>query len=473
MRNTDCSIPILLKNTFLSFEELDIEYCHWKSNANLKNAFLSKSDFDLLVSYKDSQKLSRCLSKLGFKKIVSTQNFVYPGMEEFLGFDDQTGLLFHFHVHYKLIFGQKHYKNYHLPIEKLILSSAIKHETLPIKIICPELEFFLLIIRLLLKLTIDKRTVKRILISKFLIPKKLCDEYNYLVKQIDENVFANYCHLILPELKQLLLVFVAKSPTEFTSLTLFYYKMIIRNKLSSYRLFTRGALINEKFIRRLSLNNQRRWLTEGAISIAFIGIDGAGKSTSLKAIKKWLGKYLSVKTFYMGHPKNNLTWNLLNLVTRIFNRLRISMLYKYVRSLRGIYLARKKLKIYQTSVVLKNQGVISLFDRYPIRSFHKIGGIMDGPSLSEKLPFSSSEQSFYNKITDPDLVILLIVNPEESLKRKTEHKSQNKIIEIQKKYNSIRSLQMDDCNNFLVIDTSRTTREEILLKIKKTIWNHL
>jgi len=455
------------------FDKLHIEYCHWKSNASLEKAFLSKSDFDLLVRSKDATKLTRCLSKLGFKKIAFTQNFAYPGMEEFIGFDEQTGLLFHFHVHYKLIFGKKHYKNYRLPIENLILSSAKRHESLPIKIICPELELLLLIIRILLKLNIDKRTVKRILRSRFLIPRKLCYEYNYLIKQIDETIFTQYCHLLFPELEQLFRTFITESPTDISFLTLFYYKIIIKKTLSAFRLFKGTALINEKFIRRLSLNNQRRWLTTGTIGIAFIGIDGAGKSTSLMAIHKWLGKYLSVKTFYMGHPKNNLIWYLLNLLTRILNRLHITILYKYIRSIRGIYLARRKLKTYQISVALKNQGIITLFDRYPICLFHKIGGLMDGPSLSEDLPFSIAEKSFYNKITDPELVILLIVNPEESVKRKTEHQSKNKIMEIQKKYDAITSLKTKDCKNCLIIDTSGATREEILLKIKQTIWYHL
>jgi len=65
----------------------------------------------------------------------------------FLGYDELDGRLVHLHLHFRLIVGERVLKNYHLPWETIILSRAILHPTLPIRILDPTSEALLCVIR--------------------------------------------------------------------------------------------------------------------------------------------------------------------------------------------------------------------------------------------------------------------------------------------------------------------------------------
>ena len=105
---------------FDSLNHTDIKYCHWKSNSHLDKSFEAESDFDLLIDREDAAKFVNFLHNFNFKQKFSTANYVYPGFEDYLWFDELSGNIFHFHVHYKLIIGKKNQKNYRIPIEKII-----------------------------------------------------------------------------------------------------------------------------------------------------------------------------------------------------------------------------------------------------------------------------------------------------------------------------------------------------------------
>ena len=150
---------------FESLNRTAIKYCHWKSNAHLDCSFKSECDFDLLVAYEDASKFITFLTEHNFKKKFSSPNYVYPGFDDYFLFDKQTGHIFHFHIHFKLIIGRKHQKNYRIPIENLALQTSVMHSHFPIKTILPEVEIWILFIRSFLKFQLDLRTLKRIILK--------------------------------------------------------------------------------------------------------------------------------------------------------------------------------------------------------------------------------------------------------------------------------------------------------------------
>jgi thymidylate kinase len=214
------------------------------------------------------------------------------------------------------------------------------------------------------------------------------------------------------------------------------------------------------------------WLNNGGVSIAFIGVDGAGKSTTIEIIKNWLSSKLSVKTFYMGLPRGNFIWEILRLFFRIFKKLKINYLSNKFDMLRNIYNAMIKYKIFQNSERAKNQGNIVLFDRYPLKDLWDSNEPIDGPIIQNNAFWQSLERKYYEKIIPADYLFVLLTDHEDAINRKSEHKSIYKQVQIRKKNRAIFQLVKSNKNYLIPINSSRN-REEVLLEIKRRIWEIL
>ena len=198
-----------LQNFFSALNYDEVRYCHWKSNAHLSKSFESKADFDLLISPRQSMHFQDiCIQRWSLKKRFSTADKIYPGMEDYLGFDEATGKIFHLHVHFKLIFGKKHQKNYRLPIEDYVLDTTIWDHSYPIKIIQPEIELVLLILRSVLKVNFGIKNIAKLVLKKNFIPSNILSEYSYLKKKVNKDIFYRYVNDWFPELSKIFRQFI-------------------------------------------------------------------------------------------------------------------------------------------------------------------------------------------------------------------------------------------------------------------------
>src|SRR5574338_1227695 len=105
------------RDLFKALAANHVRYCHWKSNLRLEQGLLGKTDLDLLVDASHMGLLRRILAEQDIKPVLAPPGKRYPGIEDWLGFDTQTGRLFHLHVHYRLVLGEQFVKNYHVPLE--------------------------------------------------------------------------------------------------------------------------------------------------------------------------------------------------------------------------------------------------------------------------------------------------------------------------------------------------------------------
>ena len=81
-----------------------------------------------------------------FVKVISPSWAKYPFIEDYVGCDQETGVIIHLHVHYKILTGFKRVKHFHIPWEKKILSSRIidKNTSWPIPSYVDEFLVFLI-----------------------------------------------------------------------------------------------------------------------------------------------------------------------------------------------------------------------------------------------------------------------------------------------------------------------------------------
>ena len=97
----------ICRSFFNHLNSNNIRYCHWKSNVRLEQALEGKTDLDILVHPDDRGKLETGVTIFDIKRVLSHRLKRVPDIEDYLGFDHDTGRMIHLHVHFQLILGQK------------------------------------------------------------------------------------------------------------------------------------------------------------------------------------------------------------------------------------------------------------------------------------------------------------------------------------------------------------------------------
>ena len=192
------------------------------------------TDLDLLVDPSHGQQFRLILHQHNIKPIVSPDR-PHPAIEDYLGFDPDTGCLYHLHVHYQLVLGEHFVKNYHLPLEEAFWNSAQIWQGL-VKIPTPELELVVLAIRALLKYR-DRDLVKDILsIRSPGLPFDILREIEYLLDQTDQErisrTLKSQVGFISPEIVLELLATVVHSPR--AGWVLYRLRRNLRRELRAY-----------------------------------------------------------------------------------------------------------------------------------------------------------------------------------------------------------------------------------------------
>jgi thymidylate kinase len=217
------------------------------------------------------------------------------------------------------------------------------------------------------------------------------------------------------------------------------------------------------------------------MTIAFLGQDGAGKSTVTTDLEKWLRWKMEARRFYLGSGEHYMSWEKRMLIKlsgkRSFFIRKIKtclQLMKYIR------ISKNVLKTILRARRYADNGGIALFDRYPQTIVY---GINDGPKIRE-LYAKSVHNSFLKSLVllcaqieeknlkkaamlSPNMVIKLFLPPEESIRRKP-HEN----MEVIKRKHQIIKMLMFDGSETHTIDATKEYDKE-LLEIKSVIWAHL
>ena len=114
-----------------------------------------------------------------------------------------------------------------------------------------------------------------------------------------------------------------------------------------------------------------------------------------------------------------------------------------------------------------------VLDRFPLTQVK----FMDGPHLARvtvNVPTTrfmkrliNMEEAYYRKMALPDLLIILRVNPEIAVQRKTDETEES----VRARSTEIWELNWEQTNAY-VIDANRP-KEEVLKDVKQVIWSHL
>jgi thymidylate kinase len=402
-----------------------VDYCHWKSNAFLDRSLAGENDLDLLVRRRDWTRFEATLGRLGFK--LATSPRALPGVTSYYGYDADADRLVHVHAHYQLVVGDDLTKNYRLPLEDAFLDSTAAEGELPVP--APELELVVLVVRLALKhLTWDA-----IISNNARVSKSAREELDHLVARAPTERVAQALEQHLPTVEQRLFdeCVRALEPGRGRRQQIRVGGRMLA-AVEPYARRTRPADVSLKLWRRgvgtarrvASRPARRKRLARGGALVAFVGADGAGKSTVVSALHDWLGRSFEVQRMHLGRPRRSWPTRVVRLSVRGRNALGLVLSGRLRRgpdwqpggqAVLAVALARDRYRTYRVARRAATTGVVVLCDRFPLPQLR----LMDSPRIGAGR-LGALEAGYYRRIGRPELLVVLRVDPEVAVVRKPE-----------------------------------------------------
>ncbi|MDX1412979.1 MAG: hypothetical protein R3293_02250 [Candidatus Promineifilaceae bacterium] len=400
----------------------------------LPESLSGKTDIDLLIDRQDAAQFRIILSRLNFQPAVTTDSEPFPSVEHYYALDEESGVLVHVHAYFRVITGESLTKNYHLPIEEMLLQNT--REVDSVRVPTKSAELLLFTIRIMLKHT---SLVELLLLYRDW--KEVLREIEWLLETGSIREASCLASCWLPALDTELFTECVQALK--TPLSLFRRIDLGLRLRSQLRPYARHSIIHnwltgvQKFLimfsRRLKGSQRGMVLRSGGVTIAFVGSEATGKSTLLAETREWLGEHFAVEQIHAGKPKSTILTALPNLLVPALRSVlpthRSTYLetqyvlkeqlqqsqadYSPIFAIRSALLAYDRRSLLIRAFSKAASGTIVLCDRYP----SLLSGAPDSPQLSH-LPVSSNrfsvrqlsahiESRLYREIPPPDLIIYL------------------------------------------------------------------
>lgn len=489
---------------FAALNQSGLRYCNWKSSIRIPEGLEGRTDLDLLVDSRDATALQEILREHGLKATRPAPGKGYPGIEDYLGFDPGTGRLFHLHIHYWLVLGEQFVKNYHLPIEEDFLNGTVLRHGL--KAPRPEVELVVLCLRALLKYRDrdalkDNLSLLHKLGKKGGLPDKITAEIRWLLGQTTLEQVAEQLTRwrgIVPSepVMGLLSLVTGNEPV---GRRLWQYRAQVRRALHEFQRRSQLSASLSYFLgewrrKRLILTAGRQkkmTLTGRGPQIAFVGVDGSGKSTITSRVAKWLAWRLNVCVFYMGKTRDTLPALALKPLVKLVRRAHSFSARRFgshslpvrlisgpkglLEDLAALMEGQARLRAYRESCRQADEGTVVLYDRYPLQTVWVDNHSLDGPRISAQPgPMSGlrailarAEADTYRQILPPDHVIMLRVSPAVSQRRRPEDDGTN----LAAKALAIEGIEPDGFG--LTVIEAEQPLEDVLAQVKMVLWKLL
>lgn len=388
-----------------ALDAADVLYCHWKSNEHLQAGLEGETDIDMLVASEDADACREILRKQGW---IFGDAPPFTEMEHWMGFDDITGKLFHIHLHTAgLPVGPSKRKIFTLPqaVSDWILESRVRQDG--VWVAGPEAELFMLLLRITLKSTVRNLAGAYVRKRDVMPSTHLRRELRWLLERTSDGVHVD-CPALPKKFSATLQAFLPIVKNESSS-PLSYLPVMLKMRfmvlpyMTPYRIFARRK-------------RGGKVLQSSTPVFAFVGVDGSGKSSQVKELRKWLGWKFNAQAFYLGTPKKSSFGRKFNRVTKKIPGTRI--FFRFYAAYYRFSTAKRAHKEAQL-------GRIVLTDRYPIPA---LWGVTDGPRLKGFL--CGLEQRLYRSVPDPGYMIVLRVPEEELRKRDTTIKPESRSLKV-------------------------------------------
>ena len=453
-----------------------IRFAHWKGNFHLNDSLAGRSDLELLVLPNDRNTLENVLENLNFKKVKSQNWSSYPQVEDWIGFDSDTGNLLHLHTHYALVITLSYGRYIRLPWLKVFFENLKIDDASGWPIPEPALEAINLLIRLNAKIMASPQKITEIISEKE-------KEVRWLLSNSSADDIYRICNKIKLDApvdleKKIQEIVKDKNREKLITLSEYFFKQLPASEKDRSNFTNLQSLRHKYYLKAWqkfpnfygALHLKKTFLGRGKI-IALVGSDGSGKSSLSNDLTNWITCKIDAHYFYFGKRPflksyKKRYYSAADIVlgetklSRIIKKLTADYYYAYI--------SKHKAKLFQLAQKVCDNGSIAICDRFPQKD---IDGMNDGPKLykNKNSLASEIEMKYLKEVINSgaDIVFRLHVTPEIAHARKPEHD----ISIIEQKCNNIKKLTFP---NALIIDVDATKPyQEVLLNIKREIWKNL
>lgn len=417
------------------FENEGVRYVHWKSNNNIHLALSGHDDLDILVHPEDAAATRSVLSELHFIQGKSDKDAWQPNMYHFFAQDAGSNQLVHLHLHYALTLGFDYHKNFTLPVLEWYLEDR-RHNGV-IFLPAPEREYIIMVIRTLIKNSrsaaiaeFPMRQIRNLIRKQPSGQTSASKELEWLHAQIDDASVKDALTSSGLSLEPTQFLKLAKIAASNDGTSLRMAAADLKKSLAATRQTSEAVSLwlSVKRINRIRLATLKTKIGGpaphakrpefGGRIIAFIGGDGAGKSTNVSQTYKTLSRHLSVTQIHIGRPRRSASGLTMSIVAKILHALGQQDLAQNFKHLALAYNREKEFNRAQTA---RNAGSIVIMDRLP----HNAITWMDAPRictpqsrLEHKL--ATIERRIYNRIQGVDLIVVLKLDPQIACTRRPE-----------------------------------------------------
>lgn len=502
------ALPLVLKLCQLLATE-NIGYCHWKSNNALDRSANGENDLDLLISRADISQFKEILSRLGFKRAYGTAEKNIVGIIDYYGYDAVADKIVHVHAHYQLVVGHDMTKNLRLPIEEQYIASATQQGLFMVP--APEYELIVFIIRMVLKHLTWDAIIGGTTKLKTMEQKEL----EFLQAHSDHERMMNLVEELFPFMDAGLIERCLRILQPGTST---WHRLKTGRELQTVlQMGLRHGLLVDLVIKlwrrfvsairwRLVGSSSKRRLEGGGIMVALVGGDGAGKSTAVNELYRWLSKNFETTKVHMGIPAWSWTTITIRSILKIGQLLRLypvesSMLETLQQKslvspgfpwlIREVCRARDRYWTYAKAQRFSAKGAIVIFDRFPVSLIQ----LMDGPQTErfiselenrgQKKQFLAPhnnhrlvqrliklEQNYYRRMVAPEILVVLVVNPEIAVQRAMQRttKGENPV-EVRMRSEAIWKIDWQQSPAYVI--SSEQAKNDMLTQLKTYVWSKL
>lgn len=478
---TNDALP-LVQQFCTALDEAAIVYCHWKSNAALNRSETGLNDLDLLISRSHRERFAALVAQLGFKEALHDGEAALPGVQSYYGFDRTAERLVHVHAHYQLVLGQDRTKNFRIPIEEAYLASRAKSGLFYIPTV--EFEFVIFTLRMMLKYG----TWDAVLSRQARLPKAARGELTYLLARINwdevHDILDTHLPSISPQLFDRCARAIEKGPTLITAIN---QGSALTKALETY---TRAGAMNDlwqkgwrrlqnAYLRRRYGQTHKAHMAGGGTMIALIGGDGAGKSTAIKGLNRWLAKDLAVRRIHLGKPPRSLSTHLVRLSVRVARQLQSRMKemaaheesrVDYGQIFLQYCIARDRYWTYVKARRFVNNGGIVIADRFPVQQIQVMEGAKIAQLAGDKSDtpllrrLAKGEEWYYSRFLPPEVLVVLRLDPATAVARKPEEPAD----QVFQRSSAIWQAQWHE-SKATVVDAAQSA-EQVLGTIKELVW---
>jgi len=464
----------LIERLAAALEGAGIAYCQWKGHSKRNRWLTGAGDLDLLVDRAAWPALVEVLVQLGFKRAVAPPWLQLPAVDSYLGYEqaDGGGPLVHVHAYHRIVIGPPWRTTYTVPLAETVLAGA--SPSFVVRAPAPEHELLLMVLQAAQRCTV--RDIVGRGRSDWIAPMRR--ELQRLEPRAEWSELVATIERDLPSVSVRL--FERCLDAFLSGASRWRLCVLTRALTLGLRPFARPPALDatpRAIAARLAgavglpAPVEGKGLVTGGRVLALVGGDGAGKTTCATELTAWLGRELATLRVHLGRPPRSLATLAVGGALKVARWLNQS-LAAHLELLRCVCTARDRYRLYHRAWRFAARGGVVIAERYPIPANYALCGPSEEQGVQTRLDTRVArllrrvEWTYYEWMRPPDATIVLQLDPEVAVRRKTDEPEDY----VRERVQIVSDTDWAGMDGVYIVDAGRAL-PEVLSDLKSLVWS--